>query len=273
MYDQRFLSLLLIGLLVVACGGQQATDAEALAPTIAEQEEPMSEPDESVDGAPGPHGGDHGPHGGGGHGPHAGGPHGAQMAGHQHRFDDPAAYAARWESPERDAWQLPDELVAALDIGPGMHVADIGTGTGYLLGRLAAAVGDEGRVYAIDVEQAMIDWVATRAADEGWANVEPLLAPFGGPGVDPASFDRAVTVNVWHHIEDRAAYAASMFEAVKPGGIFMIVETKIDADAGPPVHYRLAPETVMEELAAAGFEVELSPYENVQQYAVVGRRP
>ncbi len=275
MSNRMFLSLPVAGYLVAACSGAPAVEESPA--TVAEtptEEEMMNHTDaDEVTVTQEHHGAGHHGHGAGHHGEGHHGAHGEPMAGHQHRFDDPAAYAARWESPERDAWQMPDELVAALEIEPGMTVADIGTGTGYLLGRLSAAAGDAGRVYAIDVEQAMIDWVTTRASDEGWANVQPLLAPFDGPGVEASSLDRAVTVNVWHHIEDRSAYAAAMFDAVKSGGTFVVVETKLDADAGPPVHYRLAPEAVMEELSAAGFDVELSTYENVQQYAVVGRRP
>jgi SAM-dependent methyltransferase len=247
------------GLFVVACGGSQPAMDDVISAesntTEHASESPM--PEHLSDGS--------------GHHDHAA--HTAHSPGHQHRFDDPAAYASRWESPERDAWQMPDDLVAALGVEPGMTVADLGTGTGYLLGRLSAAVGDGGTVYAVDVEQAMIDWVTTRVAEQGWQNVETVLAPYDGPGVDAESLDRAVMVNVWHHIEDRGAYASATFEAVKPGGVLMIVETKVDAEAGPPVHYRLAPETVMAELEAAGFAVELSPYENVQQYAVIGRRP
>jgi SAM-dependent methyltransferase len=196
-----------------------------------------------------------------------------QMQGHQHRFEDPAAYAARWESPERDAWQLPAVVVETMGIEPGMRVADIGTGTGYLLGYLSEATGPDGTVYAIDVEPAMVDWVTERAANEGWTNVAPLLAPFEGPGVDAATLDRAVMVNVWHHIEDRETYAVNLFDALAPGGSILIVETRIDAPDGPPMHYRMEPEAVIATLEAAGFAAELSEYGNVRQYAVLATRP
>ncbi|MCA9577882.1 MAG: methyltransferase domain-containing protein [Polyangiales bacterium] len=193
--------------------------------------------------------------------------------GHQHHFDDPAQYATAWESPERDAWQQPAVLVAHMDIAPGMRVADVGTGTGYLLRYLSAAVGPSGRVVAIDVERAMVDWVAERARTSGWTNVEPLLAPPTGPGVPDGSLDRAVMVNVYHHIEHREHYARNLLRALVPGGSVLIVETRLDAPDGPPMHFRLPEERVMEELRRAGFDVTLSPYGNVRQYAVLGTRP
>lgn len=200
-------------------------------------------------------------------------PHGHPQHGHQHRFDDPAAYAAAWESPERDAWQQPAVLVASMGIEPGMRVADVGTGTGYLLRYLSEAAGPSGHVYAIDVERSMVDWVAERARTSGWANVEPVLAPTTGPGVPDGSLDRAVMVNVFHHIEQRELYAHNLLRALAPGGSVLIVETRLDAPDGPPMHFRMPPERVMEVLEGAGFEVALSTYGNSRQYAVLGTRP
>jgi hypothetical protein len=55
------------------------------------------------------------------------GGHQAHHGGHHHRFTDPAAMAARWDDPSRNAWQKPETLVAALDIAPGMTVTDLGS--------------------------------------------------------------------------------------------------------------------------------------------------
>ncbi len=212
-----------------------------------------------------------GAHAPAGHGaPHGEGAH--APAGHQHRFEDPAAYAARWESPERDAWQQPAGLVAALEITPGMTVADIGTGTGYLLRYLVGAVGPSGTVLATDLEPAMLKWVDERAAREGWTPVKTALATPTSPGLAPASVDRAVMINVWHHIEDRVAYGRAVGEALREGGRFYVVETRLDAPDGPPPHFRLTPETVIGELEAAGLKAELTPWENTRQYMVVARR-
>lgn len=242
---------------LAGCGAAASTS-----PTSQPSNEPASEvPQSATDAEPttaSPAGGHGGP--------------GVHAHGHQHRFDDPAAYAARWESPERDAWQQPAVLVAAMGIEPGMSVADIGTGTGYLLRYLSEATGPEGSVYAIDVEPAMVEWVGQRATNEGWTNVIATLAPYEGPGVDAASIDRAVMVNVWHHIEEREVYATNLLEALKPGGSILIVETRVDAPDGPPMHYRMEPQVVIDVLAAAGFDAELAEYGNERQYAVLATR-
>lgn len=226
-----------------------------------------------TDAAPAHHGGEHGAHHGGAghHGGHDGGHDGAAPA-HDHRFEDPAAYAAVWESPERDAWQEPEKLVAALEIAPGATVADIGTGTGYLLPYLATAVGEGGTVLAVDLEPAMLKWVEERAARDGLARVKTVLATPTSPGLAPASVDRAVMVNVWHHIGDRVAYGKAVREALREGGRFYVVETRMDAPDGPPVHMRMTPEVVIADLTAAGLSAELSAWENARQYMVVARR-
>ena len=80
-------------------------------------------------------------------------------------FDDPAAYTDSWDDPARDAWQRPADLVVALGVQPGMAVADIGTGTGYMLPHLSRAVGATGQVYAVDVSSEMLSWVDERAEE------------------------------------------------------------------------------------------------------------
>jgi cyclopropane fatty-acyl-phospholipid synthase-like methyltransferase len=129
---------------------------------------------------------------------------------HHHRFTDPAAMAASWDDPARDRWQDPAGLVAAMEVTEGMTVADVGTGTGYLVPHLVAAVGASGRVVAQDLEPAMLDWVRQRATTAGWSIVSTVQASAMDPNLPAGSLDRAVMVNVWHHIEQRSDYAAKL---------------------------------------------------------------
>ena len=94
------------------------------------------------------------------HAVHEDGTHGEMVAGRS--FANAEQWAKLFDDPGRDAWQKPVELVAALELAPGMTVADIGAGTGYLEGHLAAAVGAEGRVIAIDSEPAMVEYMKAR---------------------------------------------------------------------------------------------------------------
>ena len=186
------------------------------------------------------------------------GGHHAHHGGHHHRFTDPAAMAARWDDPARDAWQRPETLVAALEIAPGMTVTDLGTGTGYLLPHLVRAVGPDGVVLAQDIEPSMLDWVHQRAAKEGWTTVRTVQGTGDAPGLEPASVDRVVMVNVWHHIEGRERIVVA---EARPGA----------GGEGPPESMRLAPEEVIRAFEEAGLDARLLVWENDRQYAVEAR--
>ncbi len=81
--------------------------------------------------------------------------------------EDPCKFEARWNNPERDHWQHPEEIVAALALTPGATVADVGAGTGYLVAHLSEAVGRSGTVIAIDMEQAMVTYLTSHKREAG----------------------------------------------------------------------------------------------------------
>lgn len=192
---------------------------------------------------------------------------------HDRAFKNPEDHAAHWNSPEREAWQRPAAVVEAMGIEPGMSVADIGAGTGYFIPFLVGQVGPNGIVYAIDVEDAMLRYIDDEAATRGWVNVETLRARANDSGLEPASVDRILSVNTWHHIPERESYAAHLMTTLRPGGSVWIVDYDKDAPQGPPANHRMTPEQIISELEAAGFEAELHELHLERQFLVVGRLP
>jgi len=172
--------------------------------------------------------------------------------GHQHGFGDVERFAAIFDDPERDAWQMPAHVVELLAIEPGMTVVDLGAGTGYFLPHLARAVGPEGRVIALDVEPNMVEHMRERIERDGLPNVEARVAAIDDPGLEPGSVDRVLIVDTWHHIEGRERYAARLREALREGGTLTIVDFTRESPYGPPPAMRLSAEAVVEELRAAG---------------------
>ena len=71
------------------------------------------------------------------------------------------------EDPSRDGWQKPAQVVETLALRPGQDVADIGAGTGYFSVRFAKTVGPGGTVFAVDIDQGLIDHLNERAKDAG----------------------------------------------------------------------------------------------------------
>jgi len=170
------------------------------------------------------------------------------QAPHQHHPPRPEReYARALENPSRDAWQKPQEVIAALELKPDEVVADIGAGTGYFARRFARQVG---KVYAVDVSEGFL-----RQAREGApANLETILAAPDDPRLPPASVDTIFFCNVLHHIGNRAAYYPKLDRALKPGGRIVILEFyKKKLPVGPPESMKLSEAEVIAELEAAGF--------------------
>lgn len=200
----------------------------------------------------------------------SGGGHSHQPVHRHHDFDKPETYAKRWNGPERDAWQKPETIMTKLRLGDGMQVADLGAGTGYMTSRLAKAVGEGGKVYALDVSQEMIDYLRDRVP----AQVELRKVSRRSTGLADASLDRLMTLNTWHHIEQRGSYAAELTRVLKPGGFVLVVDFVPGAEGpGPPPEMRLSAEQVSKELRQGGLEVEVLEEDLPRHYIVRGVKP
>jgi predicted methyltransferase len=177
-----------------------------------------------------------------------------------------------FDDPARDEWQKPKEVVAAMEIAPGMTVADIGAGTGYFEPHLSRAVGPTGSVLALDLEPDMVRDLTERAAREKLANVKPAVVAMDDPKLTASAVDRVLIVDTWHHVPERKAYAKKLAAALKPGAKVFIVDFKLDAKHGPPPHHRLSPEAVMSDLVEAGLETHTVVTSLPEQYIVSGER-
>jgi SAM-dependent methyltransferase len=170
---------------------------------------------------------------------------------HQHSFSGAEQWAHVFDDPSRDAWQKPHEVIEALALKPDAIIADIGSGTGYFTVRLANMV-PQGRVYGVDIEPDMVKYLSDRAKREKRDNVVAIAGAPGDPRL-PEKADLILMVNVFHHIEDRAAYFRKLQAFLNPGGRIAIIDYRLDSPDGPPKSARLAPESVIGELKGAGY--------------------
>lgn len=170
---------------------------------------------------------------------------------HQHSFSGAERWAHVFDDPQRDAWQKPHEVIEALSLAPDAVVADIGAGTGYFSVRLANML-PRGRVYAVDIEPDMVRYLAERAKREKRDNMVAIAGEPGDPKL-PARVDLVLTVDVYHHVDDRVAYFGRLREALKPGGRVAIIDFLPDAPEGPPRAARIPAERVVTEMKRAGF--------------------
>jgi ubiquinone/menaquinone biosynthesis C-methylase UbiE len=159
----------------------------------------------------------------------------------------------------RDSWQRPADVVDALDLLPGDRVADLGAGEGYFVPRLTEAVGAEGRVYAVDTDEDVVEALVRRFPPES-TNVEVVRAKLEDPMLPDGSLDVILIVNTYHHIEDRPAYFRRLRRDLRPGGRVAVIDPNEDlrgilALALDEGHKSSAP-VVEEEMRKAGYRVE-----------------
>jgi SAM-dependent methyltransferase len=105
------------------------------------------------------------------------------------------------ERADREQEERPQLVLDALELKRGQAVADLGCGSGYYAFRMAELVGGEGKVFAVDIEPRMLDFVRQRAERERVANVTTVRATAKDPHLAPASIDLLLMVDVYHELE------------------------------------------------------------------------
>jgi predicted methyltransferase len=159
----------------------------------------------------------------------------------------------------RDMWQRPDDVVAALALEPGDTVADLGAGEGYFTEHLSAAVGPEGRVYAVDVDADVVAELEQRFPP-GEGNVEPVLGGFEDPRLPDGELDLVLLVNTFHHIEARPEYFRRLQADLAPGGRVAVIEP--NEELGGVLSLALdeghtsRSDAVAEQMSAAGYRLD-----------------
>lgn len=168
----------------------------------------------------------------------------------------------------RDMARRPAELLALGEVKPGQKVADFMMGGGYFTRILSAAVGDKGKVYAYQSAE-FIKFRAAYGAEQtsvvaDYKNVVPLTAPLSAVGL-PDGLDLVLTVQNYHDMHLKAFPAGTadsvnqqVFKALKPGGIYLVVDHA--AAAGAPLtvadsQHRIDEAIVKKEVEAAGFKL------------------
>jgi ubiquinone/menaquinone biosynthesis C-methylase UbiE len=170
------------------------------------------------------------------------------------------------ERPKRIEDLKIDQVIARLGLKAGDVVADLGTGAGAFVSALARGVGPKGKVYAEDIEQGLIDYVARKAKTDGLANVHPVLGTPTDPALPAKDVDLAFIHDVLHHVEKPKEFLKTLGGYIKPTGRIALIE--LDPN-GPNTAHAEEPEILLHKaevrkwMADAGFtafqEVQLYP--------------
>lgn len=180
---------------------------------------------------------------------------------------------APWlERPSRESEERPDLLVEELHLEPGMTVADIGAGSGYLSRRMARIVGP-GRVFAVDVQPQMVELLTKLSRKPEYKNLVPIHGGMDDVGLPPASVELAVMVDVYHELAYPYEVMRSLIRALKLGGRVVLVEYRGEDPAVPikPLH-KMSEAQVRRELSVLPLTWERTSERLPLQHIVVFRK-
>jgi ubiquinone/menaquinone biosynthesis C-methylase UbiE len=185
-----------------------------------------------------------------------------------------ASVAKSLSAPDRDEKQKPRELVEAMSLKPGMVVADIGTGTGYMLPYLSHAVGPQGHVLAEDIFPDFLEKAKATASERKLANVEFIKGSETDPSLPENGVDVVLGLDTYHHWNYPEKMLAALHRQLRDGGRLVIVEYYKSPDAMPGgramQHIRLDAPDVIKEIESNQFRL-LSQHDHVKgsQYMAI----
>lgn len=156
--------------------------------------------------------------------------------------------------PSRDTWQKPKEVIEKLAIAPGSRVADVGAGGGYFTWYLAGAVGSQGTVYAVDIDETALSIIKNEMHARGITNVVPIHAEPGDAKL-PELVELVFPCDTYHHMNDRIAYFRSLTRYLKPDGRVAILDFHPHGFFSGLLGHGTQKEVVRREMESAGYRL------------------
>jgi ubiquinone/menaquinone biosynthesis C-methylase UbiE len=142
------------------------------------------------------------------------------------------------------------EILDACRLEPGMDVADIGAGSGVHVRLFAEKVLPAGKVYAVDIIQEFLDHIEATCKEKGIKNVLCVLGSATSCNLKPSSVDVVFSSDTYHHFEYPFKMLASIREALRPNGKFVVIDFKDKSG-----HVRADSKTAIEEISKSGFRL------------------
>jgi predicted methyltransferase len=176
--------------------------------------------------------------------------------------EDRAKVARSLAAPTRDETQRPRELVESMNLRPGMKVADVGTGVGYMLPYLSHAVGPSGEVYAEDIAPDFLEKAKLRASTTGLRNIKFIQGTDRDPKLPGGILDAVLVLDAYHHFDYPEAMLLGIHESlVSDGKLYIVDYYKRENAMGPGSgdraiqHIRLDEDDVIREIQDHGFKL------------------
>ncbi len=175
--------------------------------------------------------------------------------------------------PERESEEAPDAALDALGIPKGAVVADIGAGVGFFTWRLASRVGPTGKVYAVDIQQGMLDRLRQNMAERKLVNYQAILGGEDDPHLPTGRIDMALLVDVYHEFSQPQKMLRNIRAALSPGGRLVLLEYRKEDPNVPilPAH-KMSVAEVKAEIEPEGFKLEKTLENLPRQHILIFRK-
>lgn len=128
------------------------------------------------------------------------------------------------EKASKEKIKQPEKVIDVFGVKKGETVADIGAGTGFYSFRLAARVGAEGKVFAVEIEDELLKYIRDKMDKNNVTNIIPVKSSDSGPNLPPASCDKIIVTNCYYYFKDPVMFMENTLKALKPGGLVAIVD-------------------------------------------------
>jgi len=168
-----------------------------------------------------------------------------------------AAGAGWLERNEREREEQPGRALDLIGIQPGMVVADVGAGTGYMTLRIARRVGEDGKVYANDIQPAMLEKLEDNARRANLGNIETVLGSEADAKLPANKVDLVILVDVYHEFSRPQEMLQSIRRSLKPDGRLVLLEYKKEDPTIPirPDH-KMSVYEIRTEVEAEGYKMD-----------------
>jgi ubiquinone/menaquinone biosynthesis C-methylase UbiE len=164
------------------------------------------------------------------------------------------SYLWQFDKENRDSWQQPDRIMDTLGIKAGMIIGEAGAGEGYFTFKLANRVGEQGKIFANDIDEKKLKKIEERCQEENIHNITIILGKTEDPLFPKAELDMAIMVYVFHHLEKPVAFLKNIKASLKPSAPLVIIERDPDKFNDRSGHF-LPKKEVIQAIKEANYDL------------------